>query len=68
MEILRRRLLGLKDDAPATPPSVPAVVEVKAFSGAAPESEKPSYKTTSVLKHLLHRYTADAMAANKKEI
>ena len=30
--------------------------------------EKTSYKTTSVLKHLLHRYNADASDNGKKEI
>jgi hypothetical protein len=30
--------------------------------------ERTSYKTTSVLKHLLHRYNADATDNSKKEI
>ena len=33
-----------------------------------PGAYKTTYKTTSVLKHLLHRYTADATDNNKKEI
>jgi hypothetical protein len=104
-DILRRRLLGLKDVAPEPksvmlpkpkfgPPSATitsqeaaklasaaagsaarvleaADVSVKAVPTPAaktPSDRENSYKTTSVLKHLLHRYTADATDNNKKEI
>jgi len=70
-DILRRRLMGLRDPIPTTrpktpepePKAVPAIPTVPAAPASPPPRShlvvpclKDSYKKTSVLKHLLYRY------------